>query len=518
MYSQSVHWKLVNGGSKDAPSCISCHSAHSIKNRVQQNTTISSVAVPDLCGKCHAKIEEEYKKSIHWLAVKKGVREAPSCNDCHSEHAIHAVNTNHKRAAIEKLQEETCLQCHQNLLLSQRYGMAANNAKSYQDSYHGLAVARGDTNAAMCIDCHGVHSILPANHKNSTINPKNVTATCKKCHHDATEIFARSYSHITDKKTPAGHVENVVRNIYFWLIIIVVFGMIVHNLIILFYELKERYKKSKEEIRIPRLTRNELVQHTILFVSFIILAITGFQLKFPDSWWSHGLQYFGLTENVRREIHRCSATIMITLSLYHVIYLIVTSRGREVLKGMLPKLADFKLAWTNMLFYLRLKKQEPEFDNFTYIEKVEYWALIWGTVIMGLTGFVLWFPTIVGNWAPVWFIKVCEIVHFYEAILATLAIIIWHWFFVMFHPKEYPVSFTVINGQMTLRHYKAEHRLQIERVYKEWADMKAGKLSVKKLSNFTKLFIAAIEKAGYNADEFFQKEMTNEENHAGDNK
>ena len=512
MYSQSVHGKLSMSGDKTAPTCVTCHGVHNIKNRVMADSKISSITIPDLCGKCHSKITEEYKQSIHWIAVKKGVREAPSCNDCHSEHSIHAVNTVYKRAAIKKLQEETCEQCHENIMLSERYGIAGKNAKSYLDSYHGLAVSRGDTNAALCIDCHGVHNILPKFDKNSTINPNNITAACKKCHHDATETFARSYSHITDKKTSAGHIEGIVKSIYFWLIIIVIGGMIIHNLIILIYLIKEKYRAARNEILIPRLTKNELVQHTILFISFMILAGTGFQLKFPDSWWSHGLMHFGLNETARRIVHRSAAVIMIVLSVYHVIYLIITSRGRDVLRGLLPRFSDFTQAWNNVLYYLRLRKKEPEFGNYTYTEKLEYWALVWGTIIMGLTGFVLWFPTIVGNWAPIWFIKVSEIIHFYEAILATLAIVFWHWFFVILHPKEYPVSITVINGKMTFKHYKAEHKLKIEKVYKEWADMKAGKISEKKLSNFTKMVIAAIKKRGFDVDEFLQNEINLEEN------
>jgi len=516
MYSQSVHGKLVAAGSKIAPTCVTCHGKHDIKNRVMVGSPISSIAIPDSCGRCHAKIAKEYKESIHWIAVQKGVREAPSCNDCHSEHSIKAINTLTKRAEIKKLQETTCLQCHQNLLLSQRYGIAGKNASSYEDSYHGLAVSRGDTAAAMCIDCHGVHSILPKYHKESSINPKNVTATCQKCHKDATDTFAKSYSHITEKTTPAGKIEDIVGTIYFWLIVLVVGFMIIHNLIIFIYEIREKYKKSKNEIRIPRFTTNELVQHVILLVSFIILAFTGFQLKYPNSWWSHGLQHFGFSETVRQWVHRGSAIVMISLSVYHVVYLIITARGRDVLKGLLPKINDFKLALNNMMFYLRLTKKHPEFDNYTYTEKIEYWALIWGTLVMGLTGFVLWFPTIVGNWAPVWFIKVSEIVHFYEAILATLAILIWHWFFVIFHPKEYPVSFACINGQMTIVHFKEEHKLRFKKIMQEWYEVKAGTRTEKQMSHYSKLFIDAIKKGGIDVDEFFkaESEKINKEEHS----
>ena len=288
--------------------------------------------------------------------------------------------------------------------------------------------------------------------------------------------------------------------------------MFLHNILILVHEIRNRYKKSKNEIRIPRFTKNELFQHTILILSFAVLAISGFQLKYPDSSFGKILYWFGFDENIRQVVHRTSAVIMILLSIYHVIYLLITSRGRDVLFGLLPNFSDLTQAINNILYYLHLRKKQPYFDNYNYIEKAEYWALIWGTIVMGVTGFVLWYPTIVGSWAPVWFIKVSETIHFYEAILATLAIIIWHWFFVIFHPKEYPFSFAFINGNITITHFKEEHRLKYYKVIVEWLDFKNGKILEKKLSHFTKLFVKTIESNNVKMDDFISNELIKDEN------
>ncbi len=506
LYSSSVHGKLVSSGSKNAPTCVTCHGKHNIKNRVQDGSMISSINLPNTCEKCHKEITEDYEKSIHWIAVKKGIRSAPTCNDCHSEHSIQAISTVNKRDEIRKIQDNTCLECHQNLILSQRYGMENMNVKSYQDSYHGLAASHGDKKAAMCVDCHNVHKILPKDHAESSINKNNILATCKKCHPDATDTFANSYTHTTQVSS-AANIEWWVRFIYFWLIVIVIGFMLVHNLMILWYELRARYQKSKTVIRIPRFTRNELIQHTLLLSSFIILAITGFLLKFPDSVLGNIMYSIGFNEVIRQWTHRVAAVIMMVLSIYHAYYLIGTSRGRDVLKGLFPKWSDLSQAMDTVMYYLRFRKKHPEYYNYNYIEKLEYWALIWGTLVMGFTGLVLWFPTMVGNWAPVWFIKVSEIVHFYEAILATLAILIWHWFFVIFHPKEYPVSFTVVNGLMSVDHYKGEHRLQYNKVILEYLDIKNGKSTLKTVSPFTRHFIKAIENQNISMDEFVNHEL-----------
>jgi len=512
MYSTSVHGKLVQNGRLDAASCITCHGIHNIKNRIQDGSLISSVNVSKVCAECHKEIAEEYEQSIHWMAVKKGVDESPTCNDCHSEHAVHAINSvdKNKRDEIKKIQEITCLECHKNLLLSSRFGLEGESAGNYQDSYHGLAVMRGDEDAAMCVDCHGVHKILPKYHNESDIHEDNVVATCQRCHPGANEVFSKSYSHSSMEEGSAKKIEDIVGFIYFWLIVIVIGGMAAHNLIIFIYDLRKRRREINKEIRIPRFTKNELIQHVILLVSFSVLAITGFQLKYPNSWWSEGLTGLGLNEVNRQWTHRISAVIMMALSLYHVIYLIFTARGRDVLKSLFLKFSDIKEAIHNVLYHLNIRKKHPQFENYNYIEKAEYWALIWGTFVMGLTGFILWFPTMIGDWAPIWVIKVSEIVHFYEAILATLAIIVWHWFFVMFRPQEYPMSFTCVDGKMTIVHYKEEHKMRFIKVMTEWVELKSGKKTLKDITHFGKLFINAVEKTGVDTDEFIKSEIEKE--------
>ncbi len=192
MYSLSVHGILLKKEGNGAPNCSSCHGVHDIKSKVQSGSKISSFNIPNTCGKCHKDVTEEYKESIHWIYAKKGAKFSPVCNDCHSEHSIHAVNVANKALEIKKLQEKTCMICHQSEILAERYGLSGAEPKQYQDSYHGLAVVRGDEEAAMCVDCHGAHNILPENFPKSTVNQANVTQTCLKCHDDATNIFAMS--------------------------------------------------------------------------------------------------------------------------------------------------------------------------------------------------------------------------------------------------------------------------------------------------------------------------------------
>ncbi|MBX3008837.1 MAG: cytochrome c3 family protein [Melioribacteraceae bacterium] len=509
LYAHSIHGVLVKEGRTDAPNCSTCHGTHDIKNKVQPNSKISTFNIPTMCGECHKEISEEFEQSIHWIRAKKGVRESPVCTDCHNEHDIQSVNRLTDKTAERQLQQRTCIGCHENPIIANKFGAAGSVAKKFEDSYHGLAVMRGDKDAAYCVDCHNVHKILPKNHPESSVHENNVTTTCQKCHEGAGEVFAKSYSHTTlDEK--AATIEDWVSTIYFWMIVAIVGGMIAHNLLIFVYEIRKKRKHLSNEITIPRFTKNEVIQHFILLTSFITLAITGFALKYHQSWWADLLLNMGMSEPVRQYIHRVAAVVMIAGGIYHIFYLMFTPRGRDVLLNLLPKLHDATDAYYSILYYLKLRKDKPKYDKYDYTEKAEYWALIWGTIVMGVTGFILWFPTVVGDWAPTWLIKVSELIHFYEAILATLAILVWHWFFVIFHPHEYPMSLTWIDGQMSLKTYRHHHERHFRRVLLEWTEHKNGNRDLKKVSNTTLLFTKTLTDKGLDPEAIFQSELNND--------
>ena len=109
-------------------------------------------------------------------------------------------------------------------------------------------------------------------------------------------------------------------------------------------------------------------------------------------------------------------------------------------------------------------EQRPMFRRFSYAEKAEYWALVWGTFVMAGTGLMAWFKVFTGARVPGWWIDVALTIHWYEAILATLAIIVWHFYAVIFDPDAYPMNFAWFDGRMSLEHYEEEHPLDRETI------------------------------------------------------
>jgi cytochrome b subunit of formate dehydrogenase len=120
---------------------------------------------------------------------------------------------------------------------------------------------------------------------------------------------------------------------------------------------------------------------------------------------------------------------------------------------------DASDAWRTMAYYLGLNETRPNFGRFNYAEKAEYWALVWGTALMGLTGVMIWAKVWVGNLLARWWVDVATSIHYYEAILATLAILVWHFYQVFFDPDVYPMNWAWWDGKMPAEHYRHEHGL-----------------------------------------------------------
>jgi cytochrome b subunit of formate dehydrogenase len=193
----------------------------------------------------------------------------------------------------------------------------------------------------------------------------------------------------------------------------------------------------------------ERVQHALLAISFLVLIWTGFALKYPDQWWARPLM---VMEGLRSVVHRVAAAMMIAVSILHVVVLMVNRRLRQHWKEMLPNVNDPREALANMAYNLGLGRQEPDRSSHSYVEKAEYWAVVWGTAVMVASGALLWANNIAMKLLPKAWLDVATAVHFYEAVLATLAIVVWHVYSVMFDPDVYPLDTAWLTGYSVKKH------------------------------------------------------------------
>ncbi|MDR3740292.1 MAG: hypothetical protein P4L40_14860, partial [Terracidiphilus sp.] len=314
-YQDSVHGKAVKNGSATAAVCTDCHGSHEILPPNDPKSPVYRLNVAKTCGTCHAQESQVFGKSIHGQALMKGNGLAPTCTDCHGIHSIKSHTDPNSSVSDLNLARTTCARCHEGVQLSQEFGVAGGRTSSYMDSYHGLASKGGSVVVANCASCHGVHNILPSSDPDSTINPANLDATCGQCHKGVTQKFTQSKVHVDGGKSKDIGTVAVrwVRRFYLFLIFVVIGAMFLHNAIIWRFKVRARHQAMTHTVE--RMSRNQRWQHFILLTSFIVLVITGFALKYPDSWFAEAL---GMGEKVRGIAHRVAGVILIGIGVYHV--------------------------------------------------------------------------------------------------------------------------------------------------------------------------------------------------------
>ncbi|HZT21739.1 MAG TPA: cytochrome b/b6 domain-containing protein, partial [Verrucomicrobiae bacterium] len=148
------------------------------------------------------------------------------------------------------------------------------------------------------------------------------------------------------------------------------------------------------------------------------------------------------------------------VGLWHLIYLFTTRDGRQLLRDLLPVRKDLADVVVAVKYLCGLSRQRPQMGRFGYAEKIEYWAVVWGTVIMGITGLMMWFKIDVTHWAPRWIVDVAMTIHYYEAVLACLAILVWHFYHVIFDPDVYPLNPACLDGRVSEEWQAQEHPLE----------------------------------------------------------
>lgn len=216
-------------------------------------------------------------------------------------------------------------------------------------------------------------------------------------------------------------------------------------------------------------------QHVILLVTFLLLAFTGWSLKYPEPALEHAGWWIRLWGGPKTAgiIHRVAGVIMICDFLWHILYVVsrvATGKVRfDPVTTIVPVPSDLTNAIQNILYFVGLSKEKPRFGRFNYIQKFDYWAVFWGMAIIGLSGLILTFPTkaaiFLPQWSTNWIWEVFFILHSDEALLAVTYILIMHFYAEHLKWENFPMSMTWITGKISMHHMKQEHPLEYELVY-----------------------------------------------------
>lgn len=205
------------------------------------------------------------------------------------------------------------------------------------------------------------------------------------------------------------------------------------------------------------------IEHWVMMLSFTLLGLTGLPQRFPNAGLSQAvLSMLGGIETLRN-IHHVSAIVMMFGTAWHILvmgYSVFVLRDKM---SMLPTLQDAKDGLQALLYNIGFAKTYPQMGRYTFEEKMEYWAFVWGAFVMGATGFMMWNPITATQYLPGEFVPAAKAAHGNEAVLAVLAIIIWHMYGV--HIKRFNKA--MFTGNQTEAEMLHEHPLEL-------ADIKAG--------------------------------------------
>lgn len=220
-------------------------------------------------------------------------------------------------------------------------------------------------------------------------------------------------------------------------------------------------RRGDGSVEFRRFSRSQRFEHQWLIGSFSVLAATGLLQRYSSltavAWVINGA--LGGIETVRT-LHHLAAAVFILQAVYHsliilAIWIIHRERG-----GMWPRLKDFTDLVGILRYNLGLAEERPRFDRFNIEEKIEYWALIWGSMVMIITGLVQWFPTWI-TWAlPGEAVPISRSIHSWEAVLATLSILIWHFYHVLIKEKNE----SIFSGRMSEKEMLESHPIEYDRI------------------------------------------------------
>jgi thiosulfate reductase cytochrome b subunit len=479
-FIDSIHGKaLLVDGLLVAPSCNDCHGVHDIRPHTDPDSRISREHVPKTCGTCHVLVEDIFNDSVHGRLFESHDVSGPVCTTCHTSHMVLAPSSAEFRLHADRM----CGDCHEEQL------------KGYRDTFHGKATALGRQDVAACYDCHGHHDIIETDSAESRISDSRRLETCQQCHENANTNFTEYVVH-ADRSNKEAYPRLYM---VFWVMTAIMIGTMLlfalHTILWLYRSMvlymsdarewrEEKVQARKDTELFTRFSPLDRFLHGLVIVSFLLLVTTGMPLKFFYTDWAKALLDVMGGQATAAVLHRLGALITIFYMLVHVVSVLYgffsgwrhllhpesgkvePARIRRVVFGPdspMLNVQDFRdfIAHNRWFFGAGPK---PQFDRWTYWEKLDYMAIFWGVAMIAASGLAMWFPEFFTLVFPGWTINVAHIVHSDVALLAGGFIFTFHFFNVHFRPDKFPMDPVMFTGRVSKTALLSERR----RLYERW--------------------------------------------------
>ena len=227
---------------------------------------------------------------------------------------------------------------------------------------------------------------------------------------------------------------------------------------------------------VTRFSLRQRTEHFFVMLVFTLLTITGMPQKYSTVGFSSAVVHLLGGIAMTRLVHRVAGFVFAFLVVMHLAVVIwQTATKRLKILTMVPDRKDFRDAIQTLRYYLGLEKEHARFDRYDYRQKFEYWGMVAGSLIMVVTGMVLYFPAKVAWLLPGQLIPAAKVAHSYEGLLALLVVIVWHIYNAHLNPDVFPFDPSIFTGKISRERMEKEHPLELERLEAQERAQNAGK-------------------------------------------
>jgi len=216
---------------------------------------------------------------------------------------------------------------------------------------------------------------------------------------------------------------------------------------------------ARHERTFLRFTLGQRWEHAVLLLSGLVLLLTGLPQKYREFSLSQDLLSTPEQVNLIRQIHHIAAIILALEAVYHIGRIVFLIIRRKLPGDLLPVWQDVRDAWQMLQYLVFLRKDKPRFGRYNFEQKVTYWFIFFGIAIMGISGFIIWFPVQFTQFLPGGVIPAAKLAHSTEAVVMAIFIVIWH----VYHVHIERLNLSMFTGRLSEDEMREFHAKEYER-------------------------------------------------------